>query len=185
MKQITTASKILSVILLIACIGFTACQKDMSGGQNRVTTGSSANAAAVTRSVTKIPALGMSFPVPIDCINGGLGEVLMLQGGTLMITSQVTISGNNYNSTVQIIPMGITAIGATTGDLYHGVGGEQFHMTGSLINGQSRDQIVDMFYWIGQGGDAAKFKFNIRYNLVTNADGTVTASIDEIYSTCQ
>ena len=46
-------------------------------------------------------------------------------------------------------------------------------------------EIVDKFYWIGQGGDAAKFKFNIRFNLVTNAEGKVTASIDEIYSTCQ
>jgi len=185
MKQITIASKILSVMLLITCIGFTACQKDINSGQRAITTGSDANAGAatVTRSVTEIPVAGWSFFVPMDCVSG-TGEVLDLQG-TLMINSLVTINGNHYNSTYQIHPQGITAIGETTGDLYHCGGGEIFNKTGSLINGQSTDQIVDMFYWFGSGGDAAKSKFNIRFNVVTNSDGSVTASIDKMYSTCQ
>ena len=185
MKLITIASKILSTMLAITCIGFTACQKDMNSGHSAITTESDANASAatVTKSVTEIPVAGLSFFVPMDCVNG-TGEVLDFQQGTLMINSLVTINGNHYTSTFQIHPQGITAIGQTTGDLYHGVGGEVFNTSGSLINGQSKDQIVDIFYWIGQGGDAAKAKFNIRFNLVTNADGSITASIDKIYSTC-
>jgi len=186
MKQITIASKILSVMLLITCIGFTACQKDINSGQRAITTGSDANAGAatVTRSVTEIPVAGWSFFVPMDCVSG-TGEVLDLQEGTLVVTSLVTLNGNRFNSTFQIHPHGLTAIGETTGDLYHSAGGEVFHTTGSFINGQSKDQIVDLFYWIGQGGDAAKSKFNIRFNVVTKSDGSVTASIDKMYSTCQ
>src|SRR5215470_3833093 len=180
MKQITTASRNLSVILLSAFICLTACQKDIGNGQQS-TSAVQSDAATATRTVTEIPVAGWSFFVPMDCVNG-TGEVLDLQEGTLMITSLVTVNGNHYNSTYQIHPQGITAIGETTGDLYHCGGGEIFNKTGSLINGQSTDQIVDMFYWIGQGGDAAKSKFNIRFNVVTNSDGSVTASIDKMYS---
>lgn len=190
MPQTSKFSKMVFAIIAIIAFGLPSCQKRVSNNlttENEIASSANnqSNGVAPVRTVTMIPASGMSFPVPIDCVNGGLGEVLLLQEGNLMITSFVVVNGNHYNATFQFHPMGITAIGATTGTLYHSAGGEQFHSTGSFTNGQSTDQVNDRFYWIGEGADGAKFKFNIRYNLVTNADGTVTASIDNIYSTCQ
>lgn len=187
MKQFRDTVKCLLVISITSLV---ACEKSIINEPTSQAAMIAASAnlqskATTVKSITSIPASGTSFPVPIDCVNGGLGEVLLLQGGNLMVKSFVVVNDNHYTSTFQFQPMGITAIGATTGDLYHAAGGEEFHETGSFVNEQSRNQIVDKFYWIGQGGDAAKFKFNIRFNLVTNAEGKVTASIDEIYSTCQ
>lgn len=190
MSRTTQRLRPILAIVAIISVSLLSCQKSInsiptSEAEIATSANNQSNQAAPVRSVTIIPAAGMSFPVPINCVNGGLGEVLLLQEGNLMITSLVIVNGNHYNATFQFHPMGITAVGATTGTLYHSAGGEEFHSTGSFTNGQSTDQVNDRFYWIGEGPDGAKFKFNIRYNLVTNADGTVTASVDKIYSTCQ
>src|SRR4051812_14589311 len=183
MKQITIASKILSAMLLITCIGFTACQKEINGGQ-KISSGSSENAA--TASTTNIDldlADFGGFPHFVECANGGAGETLISQGIIKQVT-HLTINENHFTMKLQFTPQGVIAIGQITGDLYHAGGNSEFTQTGSFINGHATFTSVWMFHVIGHG-DLPSFKLIPTVHTTVNANGTVTSNVDKVVYSCQ
>jgi hypothetical protein len=171
--------------VLFAIVSLNACHKEISDDASAGRAVNTSASAQVTKSVVDIDVslLGPTF-VPIFCIEGGVGELLLMKG-TLQLSSLVTTNGNHFTSLLQFHPHGITAVGQTTGDIYQSAGGEQITTTGSFINGQYTTSVIDRFYWIGRGGEAAKFKFNITSRVTINANGTVTCFIDKIEATCK
>ena len=192
MKQITIPSQILMVMLLIASLGFTACQKDISGGQE-ISSGSSENEATASTSENSATASTANidldladfggFPHFIECANGGAGETILSQGIVKQLT-HLTINGNHFTMRLQFTPQGVISIGQITGDLYHGTGNAEFTQTGSFVNGQATFSSVWMFTAIGPG-NLPTFKMIPTVHTTVNASGTVTSSIDKVVYSCQ
>jgi len=172
------------MVLGISIFSIIACRKEITNDSSADRTVNMAASATVVKSIIDIDlsSLGPVY-VPI-CVNGGAGENLLMQG-TLRITSQTTVNDNHFTSSLQFQRLhDVLAIGETTGDTYSSGGGEYFRVNGSFTNGQYITSVIDRFYWFGRGGDAAKYRFNITMHVVTNADGTITASIDKVELIC-
>ena len=188
MKQIKNLSKNSLVILAIAIISLTACQKNVSNDlplDSAVATASSQSNGAIT-STTNID-LDLSdfggFPHFIPCANGGVGELVLSQGIVKQLT-HLTVNGNNFTMKLQFTPQGVIAIGQITGDLYHAAGNSEFTQTGSFINGHATFTSVWMFTVVGPG-NLPTFKMIPTVHTTVNANGTVTANIDKVVYSCQ
>ena len=178
------------LIVAVAILSvFSACQKnagDNFGKEEKVAiTGSKASAAAnTTTSIIDLDLTANPFPFPIivPCANGGLGEEIIAQGNVRQL-SHLTINGNNYVVKFQYTPQGLTSTGQITGDIYQGVGMAEFTETGSFVNGKATLTSVWMFSNIGRAG-APNWKLIPTVHTTINANGTITASVDNLVASC-
>ena len=127
--------------------------------------------------------------IPIDlfvfvpCANGGAGELIVVSG-PLHVLFQVTISNTgNVLLYAHFQPQGISGTGFVTGDKYQATGITQstntfstpFPITFTFVNN---------FYMIGQG-PSNNFKVHETFHFTINANGEVTAFVDNFSVTCQ
>jgi len=119
----------------------------------------------------------------VPCANGGAGEPVALSGD-LHILFTFTINGNNVSLKSHFQPQGVTGVGLTTGDKYQATGVTQDHFKASLQNGQFEMTFVNNFRIIGQG-PGNNFLVHITTHLTGNANGVVTASVDNFSLDCK
>src|SRR5881396_3871254 len=130
-----------------------------------------------------------NITIPIDlfvfvpCANGGAGELIEVSG-PLHVLFQLTISNTgDVLLYAHFQPQGISGTGFVTGDKYQATGITQstntlstpFPITSTFVNN---------FYMIGQGPDN-NFKVHETSHLTINANGEVTAFVDNFSVTCQ
>jgi hypothetical protein len=136
--------------------------------------------AAVTEN-DKISFDGFTMFVP--CANGGAGEFVVFTGNLHVLTT-FTINGNNVSGKYHFQPEGLTGVGQTTGDKYHGTGGTQGTFKGSLQNGQYQQTDVNNFRLIGQG-PGNNFLVHDVVHTTINANGTVSTVVDQHSVDCK
>jgi hypothetical protein len=125
--------------------------------------------------------------VPIDqvvfisCANGGAGESVTLSG-TLHVLFHFTVNGaGQVTVTSQVNPQGVSGIGEITGSKYQGTG-----VSSSIATGRvgSQTTTINNFRIIGQG-PGNNFLVHENLHFTVNANGTVTASVDNLSVACK
>lgn len=141
----------------------------------------SAQASTITDNV-KVPLSG--FGVFVPCANDGAGEVVTLSG-TLHLLVHVTIDahgGVHVKSHAQ--PQGVSGIGELTGAKYQGTGVTQDHTNIGAAGLPYTFTFVNNFRIIGQGpGNNSTVHENVHVTI--NANGEVTASVDNFRARCR
>jgi len=99
------------------------------------------------------------------------------------VDGTITVNGNTSHATVHHNPQGVIGTGETTGATYRGVGVSLLVLNGSLINGAFNATSQDVFDFLGQG-QTENFKIHETLHVTLNADGTLTASVDNFSATC-
>jgi hypothetical protein len=119
----------------------------------------------------------------VPCADGGTGELVVLEGNLHTLVT-FTLNGNNVSGKTHFQPQGISGVGLTTGDKYHGTGVTQDHFKGSLQNGQFTSTFVNNFRIVGQG-PGNNFSIHENFHLTVNANGVVTVTHDNFRVTCK
>src|SRR6266487_6818593 len=168
-----------AALLIVAAAALTACDRTP-------TTPSSARSVVPAFSAV---ASNTNLTMPIDllvfvpCANGGAGELIEVSG-PLHVLSQLTIcNSGNVVLYSHFQPQGISGFGFVTGDKYQGTGITQsmntfstpFPITFTFVNN---------FYMIGQEPNN-NFKVHETFHFTINANGEVTAFVDNFSVTCQ
>ena len=135
---------------------------------------------AITTTTNEI--VPFSMDIFISCANGGLGEMVHLEG-SLHILTHVTINGNNISAKSHFQPQGVQGVGATTGDLYNATGVTQDQFKGSLTNGQAEFTYINNFRIIGQG-PGNNFTVHQNVHQTFNANGDVTSTVNNSTADC-
>ena len=119
----------------------------------------------------------------VPCANGGVGELVELNGPLHILTS-ISMNGNNFSGKTHFQPQGVSGVGQITGDQYHAVGVTQDHFKGSFKNGQFNQTFVNNFRIIGQGR-GNNFLVHENFHLTINVNGDVTTAHDNFSVECK
>ena len=123
----------------------------------------------------------IDLPVFVPCADGGAGEVVELTGN-LHDLFHVTFTANG-GLTLKTIdnPQGISGTGQTTGVKYQGTG-----ETSDVVNGKVgyEETFTNNFRIIGQG-PGNNFLVHENYHVTVNANGTLTAFVDNLSVDCK
>ena len=140
---------------------------------------SSASGAATT--VTTSTSIPIDAVVFVPCANGGAGENVELTG-TLHDLFSLTFDGKGgvHVKTLDN-PQGVSGTGQSTGAKYQGTGGTQ-----SVFDAQvgSETTNINNFRIIGQG-PGNNFLVHENFHVTVNANGTVTAFVDNFSVDCK
>ena len=140
-------------------------------------------ATPVQAVVTENDSIDIDLVVFVPCANGGVGELVELNG-PLHILLTFTINGNNISGKTHFQPEGISGVGLDTGDRYHATGVTQDHFKGSFNNGQFNQIFVNNFRIIGQD-PGNNFLVHENFHLTITANGAVTAVHDNFSIDCK
>src|SRR5262245_59718899 len=149
----------------------------------------SAFAALVLISMPARAAVTQNFPVPINitvfipCANGGAGESILISGNLHFLTSTTFDQGGGFHFSQQANPQGVAGIGLTTGDNYRATGVNRQDVS-STSTGVVQFTMINRFDMIGQG-PGNNFSVQETEHVTILADGTMTASFDNISITCK
>ncbi len=177
------------VFVCIALLGLTACKKELSNNlipeqkTAEAALNTSSHGATVTQSVFDVDIIGTPTPLPVPCANNGLGENIINIKGTVQVLSVVTVNGNNFHSVFKFTAKGVVAEGEITGDIYEGVGSNEWVTNGTFTDGKITMIHRNVFYAIGRFG-APTFKLLEVLRITVFADGTVTATVDKTEVSC-
>ncbi len=136
-----------------------------------------AQATTVTDNV-RVPTEIFVF---VPCARGGAGEFVQLSG-ILHILFVTTIDDKGgFHSEFHFQPQGISGSGLTTGDKYQATG-----VTQGTFNGKVgfENTFVNNFKIIGEG-PGNNFLIHENFHVTVNANGEVTASIDNFSVKCK
>jgi hypothetical protein len=133
--------------------------------------------AAVTTDV-KVP---VNIPVFIPCAAGGTGELVVLQGDLHVLLRFTVSTSGNIHAAMHFQPQGISGVGQTTGDKYQGTGVTQTEV--NLTVG-TEETMVNNFRIIGQG-NGNNFLLHETFHITINANGMVTAFLDNFSVDCR
>jgi hypothetical protein len=126
-----------------------------------------------------------SFPIAIavfvPCADGGAGELVVLEGDLHLLLT-ITENANHLSIKTHAQPQGISGTGLTTGDKYQGTGVTQDHFTTGL--GAQTFTFVNNFRIIGQG-PGNNFLVHQTFHVTINANGEVTATVDNFSAECK
>jgi len=129
----------------------------------------------------------MSFPVTIavfiPCAVGGAGEVVTLNGNLHVLIS-TTVNGNHISSDMHFQPQGLSGVGSVSGNKYQATGITRFSFEADVVGFPFTETLVNNFKIIGQG-PGNNFLVHENFHLTVNADGTVTANIDNFSAECK
>jgi hypothetical protein len=122
----------------------------------------------------------IALPVFVPCADGGAGELVVLEGDLHLLLS-ITADGNHLSIKTHAQPQGITGTGLSTGDKYQGTGVTQDHFTTGL--GETFT-FVNNFRIIGEG-PGNNFLVHETFHVTINANGEVTATVDNFSVECK
>jgi hypothetical protein len=117
----------------------------------------------------------------VPCANGGAGEEVALSG-TLHDLFHITFDGSGgFHLKFHDNPQGLSGTGLTTGDKYQATGVTQSQFTGKV---GSEETFINNFRIIGQG-TGNNFLLHENYHVTVNANGTLTAFVDNFRLECK
>ena len=126
----------------------------------------------------KVP---VNIGVFIPCAASGAGEVVFLTG-TLHVLLRLTIdNGGGIHAGAHFQPQGIRGFGQTTGDKYQGTGVTQNEFNATV---GVEETVINNFRVIGQG-TGNNFLVHETFHITINANGDVTAFVDNLSVDCR
>jgi hypothetical protein len=126
----------------------------------------------------KIP---VEIGVFIDCANGGAGDFVVLTG-SLHVLLQGTLDGSGgLHLKTHFQPQGVSGYSTTTGAKYQATGETQDHLN---LKVGTQYTYVNNFKIIGQG-QASDYRVHENLHITYNANGTLTADVDNFKITCK
>ena len=126
----------------------------------------------------KIP---INLVVFVPCAAGGAGELVDLNG-LLHVLFHVTIDDSGgFHSKFHFQPQGVSGTGLTTGDKYQATGETQGTDNGKV---GFESTFVNNFKIIGQGV-GNNFLVHENFHVTVNANGTLTAFVDNFSVVCK
>src|SRR5438105_15898847 len=133
--------------------------------------------ASVTTMNSTVPFSATFF---LPCAAGGTGESVDMSGTFHLLRQTVinTTGGTTLRGTAN--PQDVTGVGETTGASYRYTGVEVSNNHGSV--GGALTYILG-FDIVGHGG-ATTFRVHMNTHVTIDANGTVTASVANVFSTC-
>jgi hypothetical protein len=169
------------IILIILGLLFMCCQKGPSNPLETTLSGSNTPALAKADTYTDNQMYPVDMTVWVPCAVGGAGESVQLSG-TMHSLYHYTIDANGgvhikwHNQ-----PQNLTGVGLTTGDKYQGTGVTQD--VGNTKVGETYTY-VNNFRMIGQG-PGNNYLVHETYHITINANGELTASVDNYKVECK
>ena len=140
--------------------------------------------------IVSISALGASVSVEvplalsqfIPCANQGNGELVDFSG-TLHVVISSTVNTNHIHINLLFNPQGVKGVGETTGDVWQGTGETRQELNASVGALPFEITFINNFRLVdGRGGS---FLVHENMHVTVNADGTTTASHDNLTFTCK
>ena len=127
-------------------------------------------------------AVNISVPIDLSVVIPCNGDTVELTG-SLHILISFTINANQVSGKDHFQPQGVSGTDLTTGAKYQGTGVTQDQFSISLIKSRAQVSSVNNFKIIGQGS-APSYLVHENAHLTVNANGTVTANVDNLSISC-
>ena len=183
-------SRFLALLIAISGLVFSGCgtseidpvTNDVSQQMASAQTGGLISAAAA-ETFTENLFIPVDIAVFIPCANNGAGEDVVLSG-FLHDLFHITINGDRIVVKIHDQPQGITGVGSITGDKYQGTGVTQETFSSAFSGFPFTDTFVNSFKIIGQG-KGNNYLVQEILHITVNADGTVTAFVDNLSVECK
>ena len=131
-------------------------------------------AAQTSTTVVKIP---VDFNLFIPCA----GEEVRLTGKLHLLIHVTLDNAGGFHSNLRANPQGITGTGLTTGDKYQSTGASNTQFNTKVGN---EETFVFIFNFIGQG-NGNKLMVHVTHHVTVNANGIVTAIVDNFRVECK
>ena len=119
----------------------------------------------------------------VPCAAGGGGELVLISG-ILHIQQHITINDSHVTIKTHAQPQGADGVGLTTGDKYNATGVTQEEDGVALQLSASEFTFTNNFRIIGQGSGNNLLVHQTIHETI-NADGTVTAVVDNTSVECR
>jgi hypothetical protein len=127
-------------------------------------------------------SIPVAITVFIPCAVGGTGEFVTLSGD-LHILISTTVNANHISLDSHFQPQGISGVGSVSGDKYQGTGITRTSIEADVTLMPFIFTFVNNFKIIGQG-PGNNFLVHQNVHITVNANGTVTASVDNFSTEC-
>jgi hypothetical protein len=139
------------------------------------------SASAAAETYTDNVRIPYEFYVYVPCAAGGAGEDVYLSGTLHMLFHTTLDNSGGYHSKYHFQPQGITGTGLVTGAKYQATG-----VTQGMDNGKVgfESTFVNNFKIIGQG-PGNNFLIHENFHITVNANGEVTAYVDNFSVECK
>ncbi len=133
-------------------------------------------------SFTSSVVIPISIGVFVPCALNGAGEVVFLSGDLHSLFHFTDDGAGGFHVTVENNPQGVSGTGLTSGDKYQGTGvtREDFNSGPLPFN----DTFVNNFRIIGEG-TGNNLLIHATFHITVNANGEVTAIVDNFMAECQ
>ena len=125
----------------------------------------------------------LRVPVAGDVFEDICGHTLIHTDGHLHIVISFTINDNRVSGFGHFNPQGAKIVDET-GQVYNGTGVGQYRFNEPLENGAVSITNIDSFKLIATGG-ATSFRVQATIHTTINANGEVTASVENMSVTCR
>ena len=177
--------------LLSIAFALTACGGGQSGFTNPPLNTQAArrqlpavsNASASTQGVSTNISVPIQLTVFIPCANGGSGDTITLSGNLHELIS-FTITANNIHLNELVNPQGISGVSSLTGQKYQGTGETRQDANIANAGFPAEATFVNNFKIIGQS-TGNNYLVHENAHITINANGTVTATQDNLSITCK
>jgi hypothetical protein len=173
-----------SLFLIGTLVFIVSCSDDTVTASPTGPEALTAAAASVTNVVTvNEDPWGGPVDYFVPCANGGAGEVVRfseLHSGTFHVTisaNRVTMHGNGSHR--------LRGAGLSTGDQYQNTYTAQWNFSGSLINGQFSELVINVHDVTTGPGPGNNFLVHATYRVIVNANGDVTVERDDFRIECK
>jgi hypothetical protein len=138
------------------------------------------NGALTFTEVDKFP---INFLAYVPCALDGAGELVELQGDLHSVFHVTEDGSGGFHIGGLSSYQGVSGVGQTSGDSYQANGGSHFRFNaGDPL--PFTDTFVDNFRIIGQG-PGNNFLVHYNYHVTVNANGELTASVDNFKAECK
>jgi hypothetical protein len=140
--------------------------------------------ARATVIVNRFIPIELPEPPFVPCADGGSGEYLDLSGSLHDMLAMTLDSDGTLHVKIHDNPQGVIGVGETTGDEYRATGVTDYEYNVSYFKPGGQFTVVNNFRMIGPGpGNNLLVHENTHYTF--NADGTLTATVDNFSIECR
>jgi hypothetical protein len=169
-----------TVVVAASALGCGDTTRAPTGLEQSPLSAVSASSATTTNSNVSVPTTLFVF---VPCANGGVGELIQIDGDLHILFHTTISSSGNLHSKFHFQPMGISGQGLTTGDKYQatGVTQDEFSSEGPF---PVTETYVNNFRMIGQG-PGNNFSVHEDTHITFNANGQVTVVADNFKTDCK
>ena len=128
-------------------------------------------------------SIPIEVTVFVPCAADGAGESVTLTGD-LHVLMSLTVNNNHVSFHAHVQPQGVSGTGSVTGDKYQGTGATNFNLEADVDEFPMNATVVNNIRVIGQG-PGNNLLVHENFHVTFNADGTMTAFVDNFRAECK